>query len=447
VKIVARTFVVVLLLTVGASACGETEGPTTQGTGAPAPIDEGPIDYKAIGLWDDGPCDPAKPPLKIGLMTVFESGVISLGDQADSLEASATAFNNRGGANGSCIEVHTCDDKANLDQSLACVREIDEAGVVATVNDQGTVGQAEVSAAMSEAGIPRLASLPTPQDWADPNTYPLDAGGTGVAFLLPQALIDIGVPDIGVIRVDFAQASALKGFLESIYGDDGVTFPVDVAVPPGTTDYSQFLLAAQNGGAEGAVLALGEQEAVQVMRAGEQLGSDLRLGASLGSFPHATISQIGDFAGEMAFAGTYPPATVDLPVYQALRADFTASGKDALQPANVEASPMRSWIGLYALLWMIRDSGTTTFTRDGITAMLDSAKDVPMLDMYGGENWTPALDHPGAFKRAGMNTWVTWKWDAEATAPGGLSGNFVQVSTINFDKVLCGSPIGGPPPC
>ena len=70
-----------------------------------------------------------------------------------------------------------------------------------------------------------------------------------MAFLLPQALIEVGVTDIGVIRVDFAQASALKGFLESIYSDDGVTFPVDVAVPPGTTDYSQFLLAAENGGA------------------------------------------------------------------------------------------------------------------------------------------------------------------------------------------------------
>ena len=100
------------------------------------------IDYEAIGLWDDGPCDEAKEPLKIGLMTVFESPVLSLEDQATALEASAEAFNERGGANGSCIEVTTCDDGGNVDQAVACVRKIDDAGVVATVNDQGTAGQA-----------------------------------------------------------------------------------------------------------------------------------------------------------------------------------------------------------------------------------------------------------------------------------------------------------------
>ena len=105
---------------------------------------------------------------------------------------------------------------------------------------------------------------------------------------------------------------------------------------------------------------------------------------------------------------------------------------------------MRSWIGLYALLRMIRDAGMTEFTREGISTMLDAAKDVPMLDMYGGEDWTPSLDHPGVFKRAGINTWASWKWDPEAAAPDGLKGNFVQVSTIDFDEVMCGSPLGAP---
>ena len=87
-------------------------------------------------------------------MTVFESPVLSLESHALALEASAEAFNARGGANGSCIEVTTCDDGADTDQSVACVRTIDDAGVVATVNDQGTAGQAEVSAAMAAGRDP-----------------------------------------------------------------------------------------------------------------------------------------------------------------------------------------------------------------------------------------------------------------------------------------------------
>ena len=43
---------------------------------------------------------------------------------------------------------------------------------MATVNDQGTAGQAEVSEAMAAAKIPRIASNVTNDDWGDPNAYP-----------------------------------------------------------------------------------------------------------------------------------------------------------------------------------------------------------------------------------------------------------------------------------
>ena len=435
---------VVMALTLVVAACSaSTKTSDTGGTAKAQPK----IDYKAIGLWNDGHCNSARPPLKIGMMTVFKSGVISLGDSVTALKAAAASFNARGGANGSCVEVHACDDGANLDQSLSCVRELDKAGVVATVNDQSLVGQAEISAAMAKARIPRVASLPTPGDWGDQNAYPIDAGGTGVAFMLPQALIDRGEKKIGIVRVDLAAAAALTTLLGGIYSDQGATFPVDLPVPAGTTDYTQFILRTQDAGAGGALLALGQQEAVQVVQAGQQLGTKLVLGSSLGTFSQADIAKLGDFAQQMAFAWSYPPATFNLPVYQALRDDLAASSQDALQPANLEADSMRSWIGLYALLRMMRDTHMTTFTRAGISTMLNKAKDVPMLGMFGGENWTPALNHPGIFKRAGVNYWASWKWDPKAKAPDGLTGNFVQVSTINFDKVLCGSPLGAKGPC
>ncbi len=240
------------------------------------------LDYKALGLWDDGPCDTTKPPLKIGLMTTFTSPVISLKDQADALQASAKAFNARGGANGSCIAVTACDDGANTDQAVACVRTEDQAGVVATVNDQGTAGQAEVSQAMQKAGIPRIASNVTQDDWGDQNAYPTDASGTGVTFLLPSSLITNNVKKIGMIRVDLAAASQLKPLISQLYQKDGATFPYDTPVPGGTTDYSQFILGAQNAGVGGVFLAVGDQDAVQTVKAAQQLGSTLLIGASFG---------------------------------------------------------------------------------------------------------------------------------------------------------------------
>jgi ABC-type branched-subunit amino acid transport system substrate-binding protein len=426
------------------AACGSlTDDASTHASSPPAEK----LDYASLGLWNDGPCDASKPKLVVGLMTVFDSPAISLKDQALALEASATAFNQRGGANGSCIDVHTCDDGANLDQSLACVKNIDGAGVVATINDEGTAGQAEVSAAMAAAGIPRIASNVTNYDWGDPNAYPIDASGTGFAFLLPQAMINEHVTKIGNLRVDLAAAAALKSFLESIYTDGGATFPVDVPVAAGTTDYSQYILTAANAGAEGVVLNVGQQDATQIIRAGQQLNTNLRIGTSPGTMSVKQLRELGDFAKQLVLLSSYAPLSIDLPVYKALRADFVASGQDLLQPDNVAWSPMRSWIGLYALLKMIRDTHLTDFTRQNITTMLRAAKDVPMLGMFGDENWTPNLDHPGAWTRAGTNHWAGYRWDPNATGPDGATGNFVQTSTIDFDKVLCGSALGAPPPC
>jgi ABC-type branched-subunit amino acid transport system substrate-binding protein len=445
----ARLVAVLLSIVLVAAACGGDDGGSSKGDGggggATATTAE-KIDYASIGLWDDGPCDASKPPLQIGQMVVFESPVISLKDQADALKAAATAFNKRGGANGSCIKVHLCDDGAQVDQSIACVREIDEAGVVATINDQGTAGQGDVSEAMQKAGIPRVAGNVTPDDWGDPNAYPLDSSGTGVTFLMPEALLARNIKKIGAVRVDLAEAAALPGLLESIYKDDGVKFGYDAPVPGGTTDFSQFILGAQQAGVGGVILPLGEQEAVQVVKAGQQLGTDVVLANSLGTFSHSNIAELGDFAKQMSFVGSFPPATTDLPVYQALRADLAASGEDALQPDHLKTSPMRSWIGLYALLSMIRTAKMTDFTRAGMTSMLQSAKDVPMLGMYGDENWTPNTDHAGVFKRAGMNHWAIFGWDASAKSPVG-TGNFVQKKELSWDDVLCGSAFGSSGPC
>jgi ABC-type branched-subunit amino acid transport system substrate-binding protein len=443
-KSAVRIVAVLLTLVLLGAACSDDDDPEGGGdsTTSTAPVEE--LDLDALGLWDDGPCDASKPPLVIGLMTVFESPVVSLEDQALALEAAAEAFNSRGGANGSCIEVHTCDDGANVDQAVACVRTIDDAGVVATVNDQGTAGQAEVSAAMAEAGIPRIASNVTSEDWDDQNAYPLDPSGTGGTFMHPGALNEAGVAKLGIIRVDLPNAGQLASLIGDLYADDGMEIVYDTPVPAGTTDYSQFIIGAQNAGAEGVSLSLGEQEAVQVIRAAEQLGSNLQIGLGTGTFSHSAAADIGSIVGNMVFDNAFPPATVDVPVYAVLRADLAASGEDVLQIENLRSSPMRSWIGLYALLRMIRDAKMTEFTRDGITTMLEEAKDVPMLGIFGGEDWTPDTDHPGLFVRHGVNHYAAYRFDPEAPAPDGLEGNFVELAEFGFDERLCGSIFGAP---
>ena len=60
-KTVARTLGVLMALALVAAACGGDDDDSSSG-GTTATTAE-KIDYTAIGLWDDGPCDAAKPPL------------------------------------------------------------------------------------------------------------------------------------------------------------------------------------------------------------------------------------------------------------------------------------------------------------------------------------------------------------------------------------------------
>ena len=288
---------VLLALTLVAAACAgdDDDAGGDAGDGGTTPSEE--IDYEAIGLWDDDPCDEEAEPLVIGLITTFESPEISLGDQALSLEAAAEAFNERGGANGACIEVHNCDEENNADKALACVDEMDQAGVMVTVNDQGLQEQLAVSQAFAELGIPRLAGNVTNNDWGDQNAYPLDASGTGSTFLMPQALIDAEAKEIGLIRVGGGAAAVMKGLLEPVYADDGATFVYDGEVAGGTTDFTQFITGRRGGNATGVMLALAEQEALQVVDAAQQLGTELKVGGTLGTFSHSALADMGDFAG------------------------------------------------------------------------------------------------------------------------------------------------------
>lgn len=393
-------------------------------------------DLEAIGLWDDGPCDESLEPLHVGLQTVFASGVLTLGDQAVALEASAEAFNARGGANGACIQVTTCDDGADPNKAVECVRTLDEAGVAVTINDTTSVAAADVGAAYAAAGIPRFANSPGADDYPDLNTYPYTAGGTGTSIMMVQGLLDAGVSKIALVRVDIPQATALAGFFAAVYGDNGVEVVADLPVPAGTTDYSQFILAAQSAGAEGIAMPVGGQEGIQVLRAGAELDADLLYSSSTGTFPLADIQSLGEYGQRVILNEGFPPAAVDDPVIDQLVADLEAHSDDEiLQRPNLKASPMRSWIGLYALLQILREADATDFSRENLKTLINASGPIDMLGL--SPDWTPATDHAGAFTRAGSGHYSFWSIDSAGET-------FELVSEADWDTTICGSPVGGP---
>jgi ABC-type branched-subunit amino acid transport system substrate-binding protein len=374
-------------------------------------------------LPDNGPCDKSLPKVHLGLITVVESPVLSLGDQADAAEASVKAFNKRGGVGDHCMEITICDDGADANQATVCAREFADSDIVATVNDTTAFGTEDVVEILEAAGIPRIGVSPSFPELNSPITYAIGGGGAGNTFMMVPPLARSGVEKIYMIGFDSPQIDALPATMQTMFDAYGVEFLGVSKVPAGTTDFQQFILAAEDAGAEGVILPLGENEALQVLQAAQQLGTDLEFSASLGTFGQADVEAMGDFAEQIHFNSEVPPVTGSTkkwPILPTVIKDLSASGKKELTKNQLKSSPLRSWIAVYHFVTIMDQSGDidviagsdTAAARAAVTAALNSATEVDTFGLI--PPWTP--NQEGGFlgvKRISQPFYYTVTWNGK----------------------------------
>jgi branched-chain amino acid transport system substrate-binding protein len=382
------TALVAVLAMVVAAACGDDDGGAASGNGSAEPS----------GLLEDGdPCDTSLDPYPIGMATVLESPILSLADNATALEASVEAFNARGGVGGHCMELTVCDSEGDPNRELDCARQLVEDGAVATLADTTGFNSQAVAEVFEAAGMPRIGNPSSNADLASPVTYAFGAGAAGTTIMMVPPLLREGITKIAAIHVDTPTFTSLTAALEPMLDASGAEMVATIPVPAGTTDFQQFILAADDAGAEGIILALGENEAVQVLQAAEQLGSELTYSSSLGSFGAADVAEFGDFASQMVFNAELPPATADQETWPILAdavADLEASGDAALEADQIKNSPLESWVAVYSFVTIIEQFGDPDdISREGVTAALDAAVDVDMFGLV--PPWTPSASPAG----------------------------------------------------
>ena len=375
-------------LVLAASACTEDSAGD-----APADSDDSAAaDIERSGLLtDDGACDAELEPYPIGIMTVFESPILSLIDQVKAADASVAAFNGRGGIGGHCIELTTCDTGLDPNGELECARDFVNDGVVATVHDTTAANPTGVIETTEPAGLPRVGVAPGSEELNAANSYPIGGGSIGTTFMMLPPLARAGNTKIAMIHVDTPAIQALSGILQPMLDAYDAEITAMIPVPQGTTDYQQFILAAEDSGATGVMLALGEAEAIQVLGAAEQLSTDLTFSTSLGTFGQADAAALGDFGAQILFNSEVPPATgstEEWPILADVVLDLSASGEPELQRDQIKSSAVRSWLAVYALVQTVEQFGDPDdVSREAITAALESASDV---DLHGlAPAWTP----------------------------------------------------------
>jgi branched-chain amino acid transport system substrate-binding protein len=413
----SRKFLIKLLVAV--AAFGLVSTAFTTGAGAAA------NPYPKTGA-----CDKSKTPIEVGIETVFESPVLTLVDQVDALKASVTAFNkNYKGIGGHCISLTTCDDKADPNTAVDCARKFVDSKVVATLNDTTSFGTKDVATIFENAKLPRVDISPNTDDLKSPVAYSIGGGGVGTTFMMAPPLLQKGDKKLYMIGVDTPTIELLpvvmKPMIES-YGGQHVGLS---KVPGGTTDFQQFILAAEDAGADGVMLPLGENEAVQVLRAAQQLGTKLDFSASLGTFGKSSIASFGKFAKQIHFNAELPPITGDAtrwPILPTVIKDLSASGKKQLQRDQIKSSPFRSWVAVYHLKTIIEKFGNPdNVTRESVTAAMDAAKDVDTFGLM--PLWTPSTPSDVlGFNRISNPWYYSVSWDGKKFVVGKKQLNLIE---------------------
>lgn len=416
-KVVLKASSLLLAFAMFTAACGDDDDSEVGDGDTTTTTESAEVDLSFGGLlWDNGPCDPALDPYKVGIIAVFESPVLSLIDQVDALDVSIERFNQRGGVGGHCMELEACDDQADPASSQSCARQFEREGVHVTINDTAAASN-EVTAILEEAGIPRLVVNAQQAELNSPLSYPLGAGSVGTVSLMIPPLARDGVTDIYAIFPGLAGAAdALLGLMGGMLDAYGADIVGNSSIAAGTTDFQQFILAAEESGAPGVILPLGENEALQVLGACQQLACDQRFSTALNSMSRENARDFA-FAENIMWNGPLPPVTASQerwPVLEAIIADLESSGEPKLEADRVKTAPLQSWIGVALLVKIVEEFGDPDdVSREGIVAALDAAEAVDTWDLT--PPWTPSASVSELFSRV-SNPWyyqVGWDPDEE----------------------------------
>jgi ABC-type branched-subunit amino acid transport system substrate-binding protein len=411
----------VALVTLAAGCSSSSKGSTGNsggGTPSTSPSITGDAQFVALGGWKDPACSTSQPKVVVGISAPLDVAGTSLQDYVDGTQAAVNAFNERGGMSGRCLDLKVCDGKGDGPTELSCARAETEnssmvAGLASTfIQSEGDAYQLFQSAGLSQIG----AQVTQPAAWNSPVSYEFTMGGSGTLLAGMPALKSVGVTKFAIFLPASGQVGALAAFANPLVKALGMNLVETIQIPPTAVDFTQFVLAAQNKGAEGGVLALPGNVGGQVIDAADSVSSNLKLSSSWGTFSQKGVTELpATISKNMAFTDAVPPVVANSPrwpIFNVIIDDFKASGKANLAADSITAEATNGWLSVYALVKVMRDSKTTDITRATVKKAFDQATNVPMFNLL--PPWTPSKQSTNpVFKGISNPMYWTGHWDAD----------------------------------
>jgi len=338
--------------------------------------------------------------VKVGMIAPITGATTSNPDVGDALQAAVDAFNKRGGVgvNGLQLEAVVCDSGADANAEVDCARELEEEGVVTTINDLAFNNPEGVVEVMEAAGIPRIGLLPTNiSEFGSSVSFPISAGAIAAYIGAAVDFAENGHETVTLVRTDAATGASFRGFVEPLFTAAGVEIVGDIALATGATDYAPYVSEIERTEADAVLLSVGGDAATQLIAAMSQLNFKIPMGGAPGTFELDTLREHKAVTKGTALVESFPYPTKnnakEFPGLKQYFKDMKASGVENLQPANIDTRSFSPWVGVLAFVNLTKD--LDTFTSETVTEALQTAQDVDLSELT--PPWTPSTPGFGVF--------------------------------------------------
>jgi ABC-type branched-subunit amino acid transport system substrate-binding protein len=119
--------------------------------------------------------------ITVGFIGSLQSATYSFPETAAAAQAEVDAVNAAGGINGKTVKLSVCNDQANSNQAVVCVRQMTTAGAVGVIGGISTVGQT-ITSDLQDADLVYTGERPlSPGELNSPISFPMVGGSESTA--------------------------------------------------------------------------------------------------------------------------------------------------------------------------------------------------------------------------------------------------------------------------
>ncbi|MET0885956.1 MAG: ABC transporter substrate-binding protein, partial [Mycetocola sp.] len=196
-------------------------------------------------------------PIKLFQIGPVQSQAVSLPGLQYSAEAEVAEINEAGGVNGRKLELTTCNDKYDPNESLRCAQRAVREGAVAMVGTLTTY-ENSLNPVFEKAGLANVApDAITAAGAKSDTTFLLDAGVPGYAAFPIVAKEKLGAAKIAAVHFENPSIDSTQKFFEDGAELAGIDVVAKIVIPADAIDFAQYVAQAERAGAEAFVSAMG----------------------------------------------------------------------------------------------------------------------------------------------------------------------------------------------